>query len=295
MTSVTIEAKRWLLLLLAACAPGAVAADALPGGYVEAAYLRGSSRPADGGPIEEGGVAAFRLPLGRQWFVTGSARRLDPYTDAFDFGHAEEARQSIGLGVRKGTGRDEMYARLTYTDIEDWRYFNQTGGGGTTLSVGGRALWGRYLEGAIEGGIGVINGDQGEDNLLFPFRIDAALRLLPALSAYAAYESGLLERGAVQVGLRLNFAHARPRTRPPGLRSVDPGARVTLEVGRDVVAARALQAQVRPAFGAPETFVVPAGETLALVETARNDFGNWWRVSWNGQQGWIREGWLLPR
>jgi hypothetical protein len=287
-----IDARRAAVgLLLAAGLVEAAAADGLALGYVEAAAVRGDSRRSDGGRSEEGGVINLRIPLDDRWFLVGSAQRLDAYADGFGNDHAEEERRSFGIGARRGRDDNEMFARLVYTDISEWRYFNQPEGSGTALSVGGRKLFTPYLEGTIEGGLGIYNGSNSEDTASLVLNGQLALRLVPHLWAYAAYVTD--DEGRMQFGLRVSFAHSRQRRAAPAVRAVEPGSGTLLAAGSSVIAKRALQLQGRPAFGAPETLVVPAGETVALVETRRNEFGNWWRVAWNGQQGWIREGWLL--
>ena len=278
-------------LLLAAGLVGPATASGLALGYVEGATVRGSGRPADGGPVEEGVAIGARIPLNDRWFLTGSAQRLDAYLDSFGGAHAEEERASFGIGARRGSRDNEMFARLVYTDISEWRHFNQDGGG-MTLSVGGRSLFTPWLEGTVEGGLGVYNGARGEDTGVFLLNGQLAARLVPHVWAYAAYVVD--DEARMQLGLRLSFSHARSPTRRAAVRSAGPASGPMLVAGNKLVTTRPLQLQVRPAYGAPETVKVPAGETLALVETRRNEFGNWWRVSFSDQEGWVREGWLLP-
>jgi hypothetical protein len=281
-----------LALLLAAGPARPAAADGLALGYLEGAAVRAGERPADGGPVEEGAAVNLRIPLGDRWFVTGSVQRLDAYVDSFGGAHAEEERASFGIGARRGSRDNEMFARLVYTDIREWRYFNQDGGGGTTLSVGGRSLFTPWLEGTVEGGLGVFNGSRDENKGVLLFNGQLALRLVPHVWAYAAYVVD--DEARMQLGLRLSFSHARSPTRRAAVRSAGPGSGPMLVAGNTLVTTRPLQLQARPAYGAPETVKAPAGETLTLVETRRNEFGNWWRVSFSGQEGWVREGWLLP-
>lgn len=277
-------------LLLAVGLVDPACANGLALGYAEAAAVRGDSGPADGGPTEEGAAINIRVPLNERWFFTGSAQRLEPYNDIFDNARPAEERKSFGVGARRGARDNEMFARLTYTDIDDWRYFNQGDSGGTVLSVGGRGLFTPYLEATLEGGLGVWNGGKREDKAIFALSGQLALRLVPHLWAYAAYVVD--DDARMHAGLRLSFAQAAPPTRRAGVRAAGKPGGPLLAAGNRVIAVRPLQLQVRPAYGAPETVLVPAGAALTLDETRRNEFGSWWRVSWEGQEGWVREGWL---
>src|SRR5687767_698653 len=111
---------RWLLGLLL-WAPAAIASpvDGLASAYFEAAYADQGST-SDGGE-SDGGAIGLRLPISGNWFFTASAQTLDGYVDAIGDRHDDEERRSVGIGVRKGRPDNEMYARLVYTDIADWR------------------------------------------------------------------------------------------------------------------------------------------------------------------------------
>lgn len=271
--------------------PPVTAAPALAPGCIEAGYARYPGGVADGGSTEEGVVVGLRVPVDDHWFLTASAQRLGAYVDDFGAGRPEEDRRSVGVGYRRGGRYDEMYARLVYIDIVDWRYYNgpQSSGRGGALSVGARGVFADFLEATVEGGLGIVEGRSGGTGS-FAGRAELAVRVVPALSAYAAY---VVEDDAfLHFGVRLNFGGREARSKPPAVRAAASAAGPMLAAGNSVIAERGLQLQARAAYGAPETVKVPAGETLTLVETLRNEFGNWWRVSWNAQEGWIREGWL---
>jgi hypothetical protein len=284
--------RRWTMVLLLwapACVAESGGVHSLGTGYLEAAYARQESL-ADGGD-SAGGAIGLRLPVGTNVFLTASAQTLDRYVNAIGEERVDEERRSIGVGVRKGRRNGESYARLVYVHITDWRGFEtQQRGRGGALSVGARRVLLPYVEGAIEAGLGMVHGSERGEEMSLAGRGELAVRMTHGLSAYVAYLAE--DNSFLHVGLRMNFAEAG-RPRRAAVKAVKPGASPLLEAGKDVMARQPLQLQARPAFGAPEILVVPAGDTLSLLETLRNDFGNWWRVSWNGQEAWIREGWLL--
>jgi hypothetical protein len=269
-------------LALAASGTGR-AADGPPLGFLQGAHsdYRGGG-PADGGQ-EDGFSAALRLPLGERWFVTGSTLQVDAYTNSFDQERPAQRNYAVGVGVREAGLAGEQFARLRYLEVRDWRSYGlqQERARGGTLTYGGRALLQPWFEVGLEGGAGWL-GARDEHRLFFTGELALALRLVPHAWAYASY--AVEDVAVVNLGLRLAFGEDRGAAAPAG--------RKRYGAGQAIVVAAALQLQARPAFGAPETVLIPAGSEVALLEQARNEFGNWWRVRAGDVEGWIREGHL---
>jgi hypothetical protein len=282
-----------LLALAVAVAPATAPAAELDLGYLEAAYVRGlGGGPADGGPDAVGIAGALRLPMGRSWFVAGSSQRLEPYIDDFGARHDEEYRYTAGLGVRQETRGQELFGQVTYVKYENWRNDGdppRVEGG--LLSFGARNMLSEHVELGLEGGMGYVEGS-GAHQLLMTGRGSLAYEFAPRVWLYAAGSLALLDYSMAYAGLRFSFPGPRRARLPPAVKPVERGAPTGLAAGTTLVAQRALQLQARPAFGAPETIVVPAGGALSLVEAIENSFGRWWRVRAGEQEGWIREGHL---
>lgn len=276
--------SRFLAAALALAASGlGHAGDAPPTGFAQAArsLYRGGG-PADGGQ-EDGFSAALRLPLGERWFLSGSALRLESYTNSFGMERPAENHYAVGVGAREATLTGERFAHLRYLEVRDWRSYGlqQDRARGGTLTYGGRAMLQPYLELWLEGGVGWL-GARDEHRLFFAGQLELALLLFPHAWAYAGYT---VEDAAVaNLGLRFAFGQ--------GGGAAKRAHRERYAVGQSLLAASSLQLQARPAFGAPETVLIPAGTDVVLLEQARNEFGNWWRVRAGEQEGWIREGHL---
>jgi hypothetical protein len=282
-----------LLALAGALAPGPAAAHELDLGQIEAAYARDfGGGPADGGPTAVGVAGTLRLPIARNWFVAGAMQRLEPYEDSFAGSHDEENRYAAGLGVRRGVGDQELFGQITYLKFENWRNNGdppRVEGG--LLSFGARNMVGERVQLDLEGGMGYVEGG-GVHEMLMTGRGSLAYEVVPHVWLYAAGSLALFDYSMAYAGLRFSFPGPRPARLPPAVKPSRRGEPTTLAPGATLVAQRALQLQVRPAFGAPETIVIPAGASLSLVETRENTFGRWWRVRAGEQEGWIREGHL---
>lgn len=292
MTEVRARSSRLLAL---ACLFAPLVAPAVPqdGGYLEATYARDlGGGPADGGPAAVGAAGAARIPLSRNWFVTGWAQRLDPYVDGFGGRHEEEDRFEAGFGARRSNANGELFGQVKYLKIENWR---QAGHAprveGGALSFGARNLVSDHVELRLEGSMGYVEGGLTHE-LILSGRGALAYEVVPHVWLFAEGSLALFDYTMGYAGVRFSFPGPQPARLPPAVRHADRDGPPGLAAGVTLVAQRPLQLQVRPAFGAPETIVVPAGGSVSLVETIRNDFGNWWRVRAGEQQGWIREGHL---
>lgn len=286
--------RPWVVLALGwvGALPAASAAEP-DGGYLEAAYVRETGGGAAASGSDVAGVAASaRLPISRNWFLAGSALRFEPYVDSFGATREEENRFALGLGVRRIERGQELFGQVTYIRYENWREEAGTPRvEGGALSFGARHLMGDRVSLDAEGGMGYVEGGMTHQILLLG-RGSLAYRVVPHLWLYAEGSLSLLDNSMVRVGLRFTFPGPQPARQPPAVKGAERDEAAVLTVGASVVAQRPRQLQVRPAFGAPETIVVPAGGTLTLLETTSNTFGNWWRVAYGDQQGWIREGHL---
>lgn len=275
---------------------GAAARDLAPG-YIEGGYARTLFGRDYGGPTEEGGAVSLRIPLADDWFVTAAGQRLNPYVDGSGTRFPEEVHKSIGIGARSRDPQNpqaEWFARLVYLDISDSRHYvsPQPHAQGGELTFGARSMITPIIESSLEGGLGGARHGSSDDRYWFIGRAEFALLLVSDLWAYASGE--VSENSNWQAGLRWSLGSSKPPPRPLVVHAAEPGPGPgpVLAVGKTVITERALQLQARPTAGAPETVAVPAGATLQLLETTENTFGNWWRVSVDGQEGWIRESWL---
>jgi hypothetical protein len=281
------------LLAALLCVPGVAAADTPPQAYLELTHDWVRIQSDESG---EGNTGRFTVPLGENLFMAGSYAELDAEFEGISQGIFEDFRSRIGgLGWRwAGGDATDAFVLLSYWDAsrettdtdpmtQDYKD-DQTGG---AVTVGVRYLATPYF--TVEPEVTFAHSGDYAFGFGEYVSLKASLRILPHVWAVASVSPGFLsgDEYSTSVGVRLAWSDSVAERKPPA-----PAALVPFVPGQSLVVQRNLQLQIRPAFGAPETIVVPAGGALSLLETVENAFGTWWRVSHGDQEGWIREGHL---
>ena len=286
-------------LVAAACVSGPAPAQGPSWGHFEYGHLWTSVQADLSG---EGDAIQVMVPLSESWFLAASRAGSEAEYDDPQIATVEELEAtSVGLGVHSTRGKGNVFALLSYTS---YSYSGSMTNGsapvpeyesGAAFSMGYRYLERPWL--MLEPEFGIAHyGDYALDYRTFG-RFKVAVRLVPHVWAVGGYSWGLTILDADDrtwsAGIRLTWRDSTPqRKRPAGARILaEPGT--GLMPGQTLVALRPLQLQLRPMKGASETAVIPKGAALVLLEPTNNQSGNWWKVSAGGQEGWIREGWLV--
>lgn len=292
----------WRIAVLFAVAGIAGPASAQgPGwGHVEYGHLWTSVQADLSG---EGNAIMAIVPLSQSWFLAASHAQSKAEYDDPQIATVEELEAtSVGLGIHSTGRKGHLFAQLSHTAFEYQGALTNNSpqppvhDSGVSFSMGYRYLERTWL--TLEPEFGIAHyGDYALDYRTFG-RFKVAVRLVPHVWAVGGYSWGLTILDAddrtLSAGIRLAWQDSTPARRmPPGAKVVGGPAPTGLALGQTLVALRALQLQQRPANGAPETSVIPKGASLVLLETTSNPFGNWWRVGADGQEGWIREVWLI--
>lgn len=282
-----------LLAMLALCPCGMSFAQGPSWAYAQ--YEQVWERPqAD--QESSGYSAQISLPLSQYLYASASGTVMDahftnpsiPVTEEFESG-------SVGLGLHSTAGKAHAFGLLSYgqksRDSRNGTQEFHDREEGVGLTLGARWLITPYLSFEPEGGF--------SDAVLDAFvRVKIALRLVPHVWLVGGYSSGAFVSGdAWSAGIRLTWTDSTlPPVRRRGAKVLPsdpdlppPGRKAPLSAGQTLKALRVLRLQVRPLAGAPEVALVPAGATMVLQQSTRNDFGTWWQVTAGEQEGWIRE------
>lgn len=248
------------------------------------------------GPRGHGEVADLSISLTDQWFVFATGSRVEPHDhdgDAFVEGE-RSAGGLVGLGLHSTGSAAQWFGRVHYfrERIKVPAVAGSVREEGFAIIAGVHWQVRPWLSFEPEIGYRVTDFIFDLDRYA---RAEVALRIYQRLWLVGGYRASLHSGGsrASTAGLRFTFGPT-PKPRIPGARAASPGDQATaaLMPGQQRVATRALVLQVRPAFGAPESTTLAPGTTLTLERTLDNEFGAWWSVTADGQQGWIREGHL---
>jgi len=241
----------------------------------------------------DGKFGAINIPISEYWMAVGRVSTLDAHFTNPAIPVTERYRNySAGLGLHDNWGRAHGYATLGYAvskrhtegagskPFDDNHY-------GAVLDMGVRILARPWLELEPAGSV---------ESFGATLRFSLGLRVLPHLWLVGGYAADTVfsDENGWTAGLRLTLSDAtsapvKPRGTAPLSAAEAAGDEPGFAAGQVFEALRTLRLQARPRFGAPETVVVPKGATLALQKAETNDFGNWWYVSVDGKEGWLRE------